>query len=75
MQGMLLHGHLVSVRCAWGDVVRCLTAPHPRRNGMFFLTHRIRIDGRGGELRMPQSFLHEIGRDASRHRRHAKPMA
>ena len=53
MQGMPLHGPLVFVRCAWGHVGLCLTAPHSGGNGMFFLTHCIRIDGRRGELRMP----------------------
>ena len=53
MQGHALHGHFVSMWGAWRGVVLCLPTPHPRRNGMFFLAYRIRIDGRGGELRMP----------------------
>jgi hypothetical protein len=34
-------------------VVLFLTAPHPGGDGMFFFAHRIRIDSRRGELRMP----------------------
>jgi len=55
--------------------VLCLPTPHPRRNGMFFLPHRIRINGGREELRRPYPLLHKIERDTSRHRRDAKPMA
>jgi hypothetical protein len=75
MQGMSLQGHLVSMWCPWCGVVLCLPTPHPCRNGMFFLTHRIRINGGRRELGMSQPLLHEIERDAGRHCRHAKPMA
>ena len=75
MQGMPLHGHLVSVRWEGCGVVLFLTAPHPGGNGMFFRPDGIGVDGGRGELRMPQPFLDQIEGHTRGDRRDAKAMA